>query len=186
MAEDTPSPHVTRWSPRPRRDYSWPPFKPGHELSKRHGAYSPRSWRPLADRIAAELVDVAPWAAEPTFAASVAAWARVEAQLQLVLDWLDEHGPLDDEGEPRGATNLQLKLESSAANLRATLGLDPQSWARLLASFAAAGDPADEGRRQLLEVGRRLLEAQEPQPSQIGGQDGQEQVALTDGEGDDA
>jgi hypothetical protein len=37
------------------RGYSWPPFEPGHTLSTRHGAYSPRRVEPLA----AELVELA-------------------------------------------------------------------------------------------------------------------------------
>jgi hypothetical protein len=75
-----------------------PPFQPGHTLSLRHGVYSARTWKPLADAIAAELPEVAPWCSRATYGSAVAAWARVEAQLQLVMAWLDEHGPLDADG----------------------------------------------------------------------------------------
>ncbi|MDQ3640433.1 MAG: hypothetical protein M3450_02895, partial [Actinomycetota bacterium] len=96
------------------RGYSWPPFQPGHTLTLRHGAYSARTWRPLADRISAELPDIAPWCTRPTYGPAVAAWARTEAQLQLVMTFLDEHGPLDGDGAPRPATALLSRLEAHA------------------------------------------------------------------------
>ena len=129
---------------RPPRRYSWPPFAPGHELSKRHGAYSARTWKPLADAIAAELPDVAPWCARATYGAAVAAWARVEAQLQLVHDWLNEHGPLDSDGNPRPATALLARLESQAQSLRAELGLSPLALAKLLGAFTSAPAGSDD------------------------------------------
>ena len=144
----------------PARHYSWAPFAPGHELSKRHGVYSPRTWKPLADHIAAELPDVAPWCARPTYGPTVAAWARVEAQLQLVMSWLDEHGPLDDHGEPRPATTLLARLESQAQSLRAELGLSPLALAKLLGAFTSAPAGTDDDALEALKAeGRRIVEA---------------------------
>jgi transposase-like protein len=50
------------------------------------------SWKPLADRIAASLADVAPWCARATYGPAVAASSRIETQLRLVMNWLDEAG----------------------------------------------------------------------------------------------
>lgn len=148
----------------PARGYSWAPFAPGHRESLTHGVYSPRSWRPLADRIAAELADIAPWCSRPAYGPTIAAWARVEAQLHLVLEWLDEVGPLDAEGVPRPATTLLARLESQSQSLRAELGLSPLSLAKLLGAFTTAvtvgGD--DGGALDALKAeGRRFVEARE-------------------------
>lgn len=115
---------------------------------------------PLADRLAAELVELAPWTSRPAFAAAVAAWSRAEARCHLVGDWLDERGLLDEAGEPRPATGFLLRLESQASTLRARLALDPSSLAALLAKLAGA--PAQhvaEEREALLAEARVLVEA---------------------------
>lgn len=152
------------------RGYSWPPFQVGNEAGRKfepsntaavqHGAYSPRSWRPLADRITAELPDIAPWCTRPTYGPAVAAWARTEAQLQLVMTWLDEHGPLDKDGEPRPATSLLSRLEAHARELRNDLGLSPLSLAKLLSALEAAPAGTDDrGLDGLKAEGSRIIAA---------------------------
>jgi hypothetical protein len=127
-----------------------------------HGARSERRWRPIADRLAAELVEVAPWVARPTFAATVAAWARVEAQLALVGEWLDEHGILDEHGSPRPTLGTQDRLETRAITLRGELGLSPQSLARLLRTTSELAVAHSEDVLEALRAeGRKLLEAHE-------------------------
>lgn len=162
------------------RGYSWPTFGPdnpgvpaplGNTRSLQHGAYSARSWKPLADAIAAELADIAPWCTRAVYGPAVAAWARTEAQLQLVMAWLDDHGPLDKDGEPRPATALLSKLETQAQSLRAELGLSPLALARLLGAFTTAvtvgGD--DAGALDALRAeGRRFVEARETAPTNRG------------------
>ena len=144
----------------PARGYSWPAFEPGHTRTLHHGAYSPRSWRPLADRIAAELPDLAPWCSRSTYGPVVAAWARVEAQLQLVMAWLDDHGPLDSDGHPRPATALLARLESQAQSLRAELGLSPLALPKLLAAFTTAPAGTDDDALEVLKAeGRRIVAA---------------------------
>ncbi len=144
----------------PARGYSWQPFGTGNTAALAHGVYSPRTWRPLADRIAAELPDIAPWCSRPTYGPTVAAWSRTEAQLQLVMAWLDEHGPLDSDGEPRPATNLLVKLESQAQSLRAELGLSPLALAKLLGAFTSAPTGSDDGALDHLRAeGRRIVDA---------------------------
>ena len=150
-------------TPRPRRGYSWPPFEPGHTLSTKHGARSERFVRPIADRLTAELVEIAPWAARPAYGPTVAAWAYAEAQLYLLRAYIDEHGPLDGDGAPRPATALLEKVETRATSLRAELGLTPLSLAKLMAALSAA--PAgtdDDGLARLRAEGRALVETRSP------------------------
>ncbi len=157
MTEPAFGPGHPDW--RPPRGYRWEPFAAGNLASLRHGVYSPRTWKPLADRIAAELPDVAPWCARSTYGPAVTAWARVEAQLQLVMAWLDEHGPLDGQGEPRPATNLLVRLESQAQSLRAELGLSPLALAKLLSAFTSAPVDTDDALEQLRAEARKIVEA---------------------------
>jgi hypothetical protein len=117
----------------PTRGYSWAPFTAGHELSLKHGADSERRWRPVAERLAADLLAERPWLADHR--RTVDAWARVEAQARLIGDWLDTHGLLDDEGEPRPASNRLDRLEARAQSLRADLAEPPLAMARLLGTL---------------------------------------------------
>ncbi len=142
-----------------------PPFEPGNTVALSHGARSPRMVEPIARELAAELVTVAPWTSRPAFAADIAAWANSEAQCRLLRAYIDEHGLLDGEGEPRSALGLLDKAESRAARLRQALGLSPMGLGRLLATLTAAARGTDEARTELDAVraeGRRLVEARAP------------------------
>jgi hypothetical protein len=137
----------------PARGYTWPPFEPGNVAAIRHGAFSERRIAPLADRARAGLLDAAPWLDSPAFSPAVDAWARVEARAALVGAYVDENGPLDDEGRPRAATELLVRLERLALALRQAVGLDPASRARIERDLAAGvrdldlSDAIAEGRR---------------------------------------
>ena len=137
------------------------PFDAGNLAALRHGAHSERQWRPLADQLRAEALEHAPWLGRPAFRAAVEAWAISEAKAVLVDRWLDEHGLLTDDGEPRPANALADRLHGRAMALRGQLGLDPVSFAKLLATFAgvAGGEDALEA---LKAEGRRLVEARGP------------------------
>lgn len=77
------------------------------------------------------------------------------------MAYLDEHGPLDEEGRPRPATNLLDRLEARASSLRSDLALTPYSLARLLAAVKVAEhDP--EGLEQLRAEGQKIIEARAP------------------------
>ncbi|HEX3542784.1 MAG TPA: hypothetical protein VHT75_20315 [Acidimicrobiales bacterium] len=141
------------------RGYSWPPFEVGNTARLRHGADSERIVRPLADRLAAAIVIEAPWLSRPAFAAALAAWSRAEARVLLVSDWLDEHGLLDSEGRPFPAATFADKLEARAGNARAQLGLDPQSFAKLMATIAGIPGAANEI-EALRREGAAILAAQ--------------------------
>lgn len=120
---------------RPPSGYKWDQFEPGNEASLKHGADSPRRWLPVADRLEADLLAERPWLS--AHSRSVKAWARTEAQLQLLGTWLDEHGLVDDEGNPRPAGARLDKLESRAQSLRSDLAETPLSMARLIGTLTS-------------------------------------------------
>lgn len=137
----------------PARGYSWPPFEPGNVAALTHGAWSPRKVDPLAREILVATAQHVDWWT-PADQTSAWAWARAEARVQLVTEWLADHGgTLDDDGTVKPAAELLLRLERTAQSLRSVLGLDPLSRARLgrdvasarvdLARLWAAEDAAD-------------------------------------------
>lgn len=122
------------------------PFQPGHELSTRHGAYSPRRVDPIATEMV-ELVDNDPAVSWLTAADRPAlwAWARAEAQTQLLTEYLEQAGQASGDGvgdledeRVRAAYLLLHRAEARALSGRARLGLDPLSRARLGRDVAAA------------------------------------------------
>jgi hypothetical protein len=142
---------------RPPRNYSWPPFEPGHELSLKHGADSPRKVEPIATRLASELVDQAPWTAGAQYAASVHAWAWTEAQAVLLRHYLDEHGLIDGDGEPRPASARLDKVETRLIKLRSELGLTPQSMVKLMAGLSSIEPGAAQGGLDALKAAGRQI-----------------------------
>ncbi len=101
---------------------------------------------------------MAPWLTRPAFRLAVESWAVTEAKAVLVDRWLDQHGLLDDDGVPYPANALSDRLHGRAMALRSQLGLDPVSFAKLLATFA--GVPGGEDALEALKVeGRHLVEA---------------------------
>jgi hypothetical protein len=141
-----------------------PDFEPGNEERTTHGAHSERRWRPLAEALKAEAIDEAPWLTRRAFRLAVEAWSVAEAKAHLVDEWLDEHGLLDADGVPFPANALADRLHARCITLRSQLGLDPVSFAKLLATFA--GVPGGEDALEALKVeGRRLVEARSQLPT---------------------
>lgn len=132
-----------QWAP--ANDRQHPPFEPGNDLAARHGAYSPRKVDPLATQMVA-LVDADASISWLTAADRPAlwAWARAEAQVQLLSEYLelagrqagDGVGDLEEE-RIRAAYLLLHRAEARALSGRARLGLDPLSRARLGRDVAA-------------------------------------------------
>jgi hypothetical protein len=130
----------------PARGYSWAPFEPGHTVSLRHGAWSPRSIAPVAAELEEGLHATAPWTTGSAFTAARSSWSWTEAQCVLLRAWLDEVGLLDPETfEPRPASVLLNRLETRAMKLRAQLGLDPLSLTKLLAGLSSVNPAAAAG-----------------------------------------
>ncbi len=122
----------------PGAGHSWPPFQPGHTLSRIHGALSERDIVPQAEAIAAAVLEEAQCPdhlRSPAFRASLAGWARAEAVSSLLFDYL---ATLEVEAmltlrqqATRAPVDLWRAAEAHAANLRSKLGLDPVSYARI-------------------------------------------------------
>ena len=136
-----------------------PPFEPGHTLSLRHGARSPRMLGPIAERLMAELVEAAPWCQRPAFTAEARSWAWAEARCVVLREWTDQHGLLSDEALL--AAGELARAETRAASARDRLGLNPMSMARLMATIsqASAGTEGDDALEALKAEGRRIVEA---------------------------
>jgi hypothetical protein len=147
------------------RGWSWPPFEVGNTASMRSGAWSERKIAPLADAIAAELVETSPHLGAPAFVGAVRALARAEARLQLLLDWFDDVGPVDADGELRKGWTTVDRLERTAAGLRSELALTPRSLAAFAADASRGRLPAAEDARAALSAaGRALVERQQQLP----------------------
>ena len=186
-AEDLPAQDADQgeWSPGFAGQRA--PFTEGNEAALTHGAGSERRVGPLAERIAHDLLtdpDVPPHIREPLFAASVQAWARAEAVCALLWAWLSERdimagltaaattteeeraskGRVDRRSVTRSVASVidtLRRYEVQAANLRARLGLDPASAARvgrdlaLTRRLSAGATPLDEALAKIEE--RRAL-----------------------------
>ena len=130
----------------PAKGYTWPPFEPGNVAALRHGAFYPRRYEPLAEELVTNLLALAAEPSSPVaylteepYRPAVWAWARCEARIQLVTEYLlDKGGDLDPDGEVRPAARLLEVLEGRAEKLRARLGLDPLARARLGRDVTAA------------------------------------------------
>lgn len=153
-----------------------PPFTPGHELSTRHGAYAPRKVDPLARELVDRLLDdpEVTYLKSPAFRPAVWAWARAEAQVQLLTEYLEERGKggVGDLANERvlSAYLLLHRAESRADRSRARLGLDPLSRSRLGKDIAQgrAADMAAELSRMRAEAEKSaevLVIEQEEDPS---------------------
>lgn len=144
-----------------------PPFPPGNDLATQHGAYSPRKVDPLAR----ELVDLVladtglGYLQAPAYRPALWAWARAEAQAQLLTEYLERRGKggVGDLGDERvkAAYLLLHRAEARALSGRRQLGLDPLSRARLGKDVAQgrAADAAAELTRMREEFERSQREA---------------------------
>lgn len=142
MTDEQPT-EVAPTSQGDARGYSWEPFKPGHELSTKHGGYAPRRVNPLAAEVVELLLadDAVSYLREPRYSAAVWSWARTVSTVQLIDEWVDTM-PISAAAESdRGKTSpleLQRRWHATLQTQNARLGLDPLSAARLGKDVAAA------------------------------------------------
>jgi hypothetical protein len=123
------------------------------------GAFA-REVRPVAEEIARDLTEVAPWTARPAFDGALRSLAWVEAQAVLLRRWIDEHGILGDDGQPQAGVTVLQRLETRASTLREELGLTPHALARLLSSLATVATAgADNGGRVPLQAEGQRIDA---------------------------
>lgn len=172
MSEETRSEWV------PEFEGQRPPFQPGNQVGRHfepgnvpanatHGAYSPRKFDPLAR----ELVDgvlanpATGYLQAPHWRPALWAWARAEAQVQLLTEWLATQGEKTRDGvgdlgseRVRSAYLLLHRAEARATTGRTRLGLDPLSAARLGRDKTAAALDAAQLMKQLADAERRRRE----------------------------
>ncbi len=116
----------------------WPRVaESGNQLAEKHGAWSSRVFDPVAKELVAAVLTQVTYLAEPSYEAAIWAWARAEARVLVLSAWLDEQGPLDENGAPRPALAALKDFENLAARQRQRLGLDPLSRAQLGRDVAA-------------------------------------------------
>ena len=139
-------------------------FGPGHEKSVKHGAgdlghpdrNTPRRVLVLAQQFADAYLDgyCPPQLEMPQFMPAVEAWARSEARVRLLSDWVDTMtieemtSPPERKGSATPAVKVPVELlmqaENQAAKRRKDLGLDPASWASIQKDLGIAGRAADD------------------------------------------
>jgi hypothetical protein len=141
-----------------------PPFPKNHELSMRHGAWSPRRVNPLASEMVEVVLQMAAadgstvaYLADPTYQPALIAWGRAEAQQDLIEQYLEERGPIDEDGGVRPAADLLERVARRAERMRSRLGLDPMSRATLARDLAMAQSGHELDRLKVL--GQALLDA---------------------------
>lgn len=153
-----------------------PPFQPGHTLSLRHGAYSPRVINPLAEAIIAAVLDdpATSYLQAPRYRPALWSWGKAEAEAQVLGEYLDRAGEaagdgvgdLDDD-RVKAAYLIHHRAEARALSGRRALGLDPLSAMRLKRDQAATGvDVA----RLMAEMARQERERLEREARQVDGE----------------
>jgi hypothetical protein len=166
----------------PARGYSWQSAKKGSALALKHGAMSPRLRDPLAKQLVGQLMAEAnepgskvSYLAEPSYRAAVGRWADAEAVVQLLQNYIVEQGALKEDGDTRPALDALRNWSTLAANLRARLGLDPLSRARLGKDITGSAlDLARLWAAESAQEGRKALEANPQSDEADDGQGGAE------------
>jgi hypothetical protein len=147
----------------PARGYSWDPFQPGHVLSVKSGATSPRAIEPVAEALTAGILEQRPDLERHPFA--VAAWARAEARALLIARWFAD-GIFDKDGNERPGVRRLVEFERMAAQMREKLGLDPRSEAQLAKERVDAQASAYD-LDGIMAAGRAALEARVAPPEAL-------------------
>lgn len=116
-------------------------FAPGHEVTLRHGAYSPRCIDDRAQEVAEQLLadDGVAFLREPAYRAALWRYAQRQARADLLHAFLLEHGE-DCQGcrKCEGLEKRWREFDTAADKASQRLGLDPLSRARLGRDVAAA------------------------------------------------
>ncbi len=149
--------------------------KPGNELGLKHGAgdlghpdrNTPRRVLVLAQQFADAYLDgyCPPQLEMPQFLPAVEAWARSEARVRLLNDWIDGMSieEMTSPPERKGASaavkvpvELLMQAENQAAKRRKDLGLDPASWASIQKDLGIAGRAADDAVARMGQAGAAI------------------------------
>lgn len=143
------------WSP--ARGYRWAPFEKGNLVSVKHGADSERLVDAQADDLHAALVEVCPWVTDLD-AGAVRRYCRAEARAVLLSDYVSrvaaEQGP---ECVPVTVWDSATRADLAADKLSSSLGLTPESRARLLKDVGQAHHYAGDGLDAVIAHGQEVL-----------------------------
>ncbi|MEW6473026.1 MAG: hypothetical protein AB1679_12215 [Actinomycetota bacterium] len=111
------------------------PLKPGHTLSLKYGAKSPRVYEPLAQQFIEEAVQAEAYLQQPQYQATLHRWAVAEAKAFLYGRWVSKNENLDDpdfDPQPTGwARSEQHRWQNRALAEAKELGLTPLSRSKL-------------------------------------------------------
>lgn len=133
------------------------PRKPEGALGKR------------AAEIAEEILagNQAPQVKMPQFQLAVEAWARSEARVRLLQEWVDGmsiEGMTSPAGSSSSPVDMLLSAERAAERRRTRLGLDPASWAAIQHDLGIAGRSADDAIKRLGEAGKNIRDRAAAKP----------------------
>lgn len=127
--------------PRAREGWQRPPFEPGNDLAKTHGAYSPAAIEKTAEEIWGDMEEQL--RQMPGYLAAdqilVDEIREVVAQLVQLRAHRAKVGLLDGEGNPRSFVWLEDKLGRRLVDLGKALGLGASERAKVFGAFMAAG-----------------------------------------------
>lgn len=107
-----------------------PPFQPGHQLTREHGAYSQQAIEPLQEAILERLRLDAPVGHEADDHARRLLAGRL-AQIEIARRWIAENGILNEQGELWPLVRDLTKWEGGAVRQMRELGLTTLSRAEL-------------------------------------------------------
>lgn len=119
------------------------------ERTVKHGAYSSLKLAPRAGELAEDLRSIVPLGTEADSAA-IAILGMTLARIERASEWLDEHGLLDEGGEPRPVLKVLSAWENTACRLLHALGCTPLSRASLGLDVAKISEIA--GRMDLSQL----------------------------------
>ncbi len=140
----------------PARDYSWPPFQPGHTLSLVHGVYSERTIEGRAVKVREALLEICPWLDRPEFLPAVARFVRVEARALAGDEYIAKVQA--EQGFEHVSTRLREVIDGTdrlAARLGESLGLDPLGYAKI-AALAATAEVQQASLDDLIAEGHKI------------------------------
>lgn len=158
-----------------------PPFAPGNQMAVgswgdlRHGAWSDRKVRPIAQVILQDMLSdpACEYLRAPRFAAELTAWSVAEARCRLLESYIARLAEGDDTGvgdlsdeRTRSAWALLHRCETRAQSGRDRLGLSPLSAGRIGRDLALAQSARDLDR--LKQIGGALLDADADDDNQEG------------------
>lgn len=156
----------------PAFDGQRPPFKPGNELRKTHGAYAMQISEPVEEKVAAIRTMCPAYSISDEYTIRLLAitLTRIERG-QMALDEVDALADRNGSGALSAYLGAGVKLDTlrsdvrswvnSAGKLLDALGLSTTSRAKLHLDVALAQRAADQALDHLTAEGRRIRQARE-------------------------